>query len=94
MDKNYLDLSELVLPQFLVHNFDLENNKQGKEVLNLYFVKRNFPPQEHASMLLVSKGFHREVTIQDLPLRSNTVYLHVKRRPTSEGNSIRQTKKV
>ncbi len=80
MDKNYLDLIKLVLPQFLVENFDLTKSKKEKEVLHLYFEERNTPPEEHATKLLISKGFHKEVTIQDFPLRGNTVYLHVRRR--------------
>ena len=77
---NYLDLLKLVLPQFLVEHFDLIRSRKEKEVLHLYFEERNTPPQEHSSRVLVSKGFHKEVTIQDFPLRGNTVYLHVKRR--------------
>ncbi|WP_373058649.1 transposase [Zunongwangia sp. H14] len=77
---NYLDLLKLVLPPFLVEHFDLIKSRKKKEVLHLYFEERNNPPQEHSTRLLVSKGFHKEVTIQDFPLRGNTVYLHLKRR--------------
>lgn len=78
---NYLELIKLVLPQFLVEHFDLvKSNKEKEEVLHLYFEERNIPPKEHSSRILISKGFHKEVTIQDFPLRGNTVYLHVKRR--------------
>ena len=78
---NYLDLIKLVLPQFLVEHFDLvKSNKEKEEVLHLYFEERNIPPQEYSSRILTSKGFHKEVTIQDFPLRGNTVYLHVRRR--------------
>ena len=87
LDKNYLDLIKLILPQFLVENFDLTKSKKEKEVLHLYFEERNTPPQEHSSRLLVSKGFHKEVTIQDFPLRGNTVYLHVKRRRWTDKES-------
>lgn len=80
MDNNYLDLIKLVLPQFIVENFDLVKSRKEKEVLHLYFEERNIPPQEHSYKILVSKGFHKEITIQDFPLRGNTVYLHVKRR--------------
>lgn len=78
---NYLDLIKLLLPQFLVDHFDLvKSKKENEEVLHLYFEERNIPPQEHSSRILTSKGFHKEVTIQDFPLRGNTVFLHVKRR--------------
>ena len=63
-----------------MENFVLTKSKKEKEVLHLYFEERNFPPQEHSTRLLISKGFHKEVTIQDFPLRGNTVYLHVRRR--------------
>ena len=77
---NYLDLIKLVLPQFLVDHFDLVKSNKEKEVLHLFFEERNIAPQEESSRILISKGFHKEVTIQDFPLRGNTVYLHVKRR--------------
>jgi hypothetical protein len=38
------------------------------------------PPQELNTRLLVSKGYHNEVVIQDFPLRGKFVFLHVKRR--------------
>lgn len=85
---NYLDLIKLVLPQFLVAHFDLvKSNKEKQEVLHLYFEERNIPPQEHSSRILISKGFHKEVTIQDFPLRGNTVYLHVRRRRWIDKNT-------
>ncbi|WP_449374872.1 ISAon1 family transposase N-terminal region protein [Brumimicrobium aurantiacum] len=37
-------------------------------------------PKEFSDLSLVSKGFHKEVVIQDFPLRGKLVYLHVKRR--------------
>lgn len=78
---NYLDLIKLVLPQFLVDHFDLiKSKKENEEVLHLYFEEVNTPPKEETSRVLIAHGFHKEVTIQDFPLRGNTVYLHVKRR--------------
>lgn len=77
---NYLDLIKLVLPPFLVDHFDIVKSRKEKEVLHLYFEERNLPPKEYSSRILTSKGFHKEVTIQDFPLRGSTVYLHVKRR--------------
>ena len=49
-------------------------------MLHLFFEERNIAPQEEFSRILISMGFHKEATIQDFPLRGNTVYLHVKRR--------------
>lgn len=88
---NYLDLIKMVLPQFLVEHFDLvksrkEEEKQ-EEVLHLYFEERNAPPKEDTSRVLISKGFHKEITVQDFPLRGSTVYLHVKRRRWTDKGS-------
>ena len=77
---NYLDLLKLILPEFLINHFDLVKNTKNGEVMHLYFEERNTPPKEQASRVLIAHGFHKEVTIQDFPLRGNTVYLHVKRR--------------
>ena len=48
--------------------------------MHLYFEERKIPPKVEAKRIVIAHGFHKEVTIQDFPLRGNTVYLHVKRR--------------
>lgn len=77
---NYLDLLKLILPEFLINHFDLVKSTKSGEVMHLYFEERNIPPKEQVPKVLIAHGFHKEVTIQDFPLRGNTVYLHVKRR--------------
>jgi len=77
---NYLELLKLILPEFLIKHFDLVNNTKNGEVMHLYFEERNTSPKEESTRILIAHGFHKEVTIQDFPLRGNTVYLHVKRR--------------
>lgn len=51
---------------------------EGK--LNLYFEEKKLVPEEFTTLQLVSKGFHKEITVQDFPLRGKFVFLHVKRR--------------
>jgi transposase len=75
-----LELLKLILPEVLVDYFDITQAKQEGEILHLYFEEQNKPPVEHASKVLISKGFHQEVTIQDFPLRGKQVFLHIKRR--------------
>ena len=48
--------------------------------MHLYFEEQKTVPKEETTRTLIAHGFHKEVTIQDFPLRGNTVYLHVKRR--------------
>ncbi|MEW4925794.1 transposase family protein [Algibacter sp. 2305UL17-15] len=77
---NYLDLLKLILPEFLINHFDLVNSTKSGEAMHLCFEERNVAPKEEASRTLIAHGFHKQITIQDFPLRGNTVYLHVKRR--------------
>ena len=77
---NYLDLLKLFLPDILVEHSDLTPSNQEGETLHLYFEEQNKPPIEYASKILISKGFHDEITVQDFPLRGKRVFLHIKRR--------------
>lgn len=77
---NYLELLKLILPEFLINHFDLVNSTKNGEVMHLYFEERNINPKEESKGELIAHGFHKQITIQDFPLRGNTVYLHVKRR--------------
>ena len=77
---SYLGLLKLILPELLVEHFDLTKNTKQDEIMHLYFEERNIMPKEENMRILITHGFHKEVTIQDFSLRGNTVYLHVKRR--------------
>ncbi|WP_308991875.1 transposase family protein [Mariniflexile litorale] len=77
---HYLELLKLILPEFLINHFDLVKHTKNGEVMHLYFEEQNATPKEESKRTLIAHGFHKEVTIQDFPLRGNTVYLHVKRR--------------
>ena len=78
--ESYIELLKLILPEFLVENFNLTSFKNSEENLHLYFEEKTKPPKEFTSAELVSKGFQDEITIQDFPLRGKFVYLHIKRR--------------
>lgn len=79
-----LELLKLFLPEILVDHFDLKSSKTEGETLHLYFEEQNKPPVEHTSKVLISKGFHDEITVQDFPLRGKKVFLHIKRRRWTE----------
>ena len=78
--ESYIELLKLILPEFLIENFNLISFKNSEEKLHLYFEEQAKPPKEFASIELVSKGFMDEITIQDFPLRGQFVFLHIKRR--------------
>jgi hypothetical protein len=77
---NSIDLLKLMLPDFLIDNFEIVSVVNSEENLHLYFEEKSKPPKEFDNMELVFKGFSDEITIQDFPLRGKFVYLHIKRR--------------
>ena len=70
----------MILPEVLVNHFELVDSKQVGEKLHLYFTENNAIPKEYGSRQLVSKGFHKEITVQDFPLKGMFVFFHIKRR--------------
>lgn len=83
----HIELLKLFLPEILVDYFDLTKSYQEGETLHLYFEEQNKVPREHENRLLISKGFHDEITVQDFPLRGKHVYLHIKRRRWTDKNT-------
>ncbi|MDI1306525.1 MAG: transposase [bacterium] len=75
-----LDLLKFMLPDFLAEHFEVVSTTNTEEVLHLYFEESAKPPKEFDIFELVSKGFQDEITIQDFPLRSKSVYPTIKRR--------------
>ena len=76
----YIDLLKVLLPELLITHFDIVSHKTKDKVLHLYFEEKKSVPTEFSSELLISHGFHKEITIQDFPIRGKQVYLHIKRR--------------
>ena len=75
-----LDLLKFILPELLVTHFDITNHNTEQKTLHLYFEEKKETPKEVSNRLLIAHGFHKEITIQDFPLRGKNVYLHIKRR--------------
>jgi hypothetical protein len=85
--ESYIELLKLILPEFLIENFNLTSFKNSEENLHLYFEEKANAPKEFDSVELASKGFVDEITIQDFPLRGKFVYLHIKRRRWTNKNT-------
>ena len=85
--EGYLDFIKMVLPEVLVDHFILTDSKKVGEKLNLYFEEKNELPAEYSSKQLVSKGFHKTITIQDFPLKGMFVFFHIKRRRWTDKTS-------
>lgn len=78
--EGYLELIKLILPTVLVEHFDLVKSDKVSDKLHLYFEEKATHPSEFSSVQLVSKGFHKQITVQDFPLKGMYVYFHIKRR--------------
>ncbi len=75
-----LTILELFFPQDLLNYFDLVNYDKEGDVLHLYFEEHHIVPDELKGSHINSHGFHKEVIVQDFPIRGHQVLLHIKRR--------------
>ena len=75
-----IDLLKVFLPDLLIDYFALVSYEEQQEALHLYFQEKKGIPKEFSSELVISHGFHKEITLQDFPIRGKQVYLHIKRR--------------
>jgi hypothetical protein len=74
------DLLKLILPELLITHFDLISHKTEEGTLHLYFEEKKDTPKEERHRILIAHGFHKEIVVQDFPLRGKSVFLHIKRR--------------
>ena len=82
-----LDLLKLILPELLITHFNITNHTTVQGDLHLYFEEKKDTPKEEQHRILIAHGFHKEITIQDFPLRGKEVYLHIKRRRWLDKNN-------
>lgn len=80
MNDSFNVLMKLILPEGLEEYFELTSHKNESSTLHLYLKELNIKPIEYSNATLVSKGFFEEVTIQDFPIRGQSVFLHITRR--------------
>lgn len=84
---------KLFLPELLIEHFEILKFEEENQILHIYFEEKNTAPKEFSSLVLQSKGFVPEITVDDFPLRGKTVKLHIKRRrwtDTKNGNIIQR----
>ncbi|MCM4169694.1 hypothetical protein KCTC52924_02292 [Arenibacter antarcticus] len=75
-----IDLLKLILPELLITHFKLVSHKTEDGTLHLYFEEKEDSPKEEKHRILIGHGFHKEIVVQDFPLRGKSVFLHIKRR--------------
>jgi len=79
LNSDLLSLAKILLPEVLIEYFELIDFKVYPDKIDFYFSEYNIIPDEYAGEC-ISKGFYKEATIQDFPIRGKSVYLHIKRR--------------
>ncbi|WP_455550137.1 ISAon1 family transposase N-terminal region protein [Chryseobacterium lacus] len=52
--------------------------------MHIYFEEKSPIPQEFSALMLQSKGFLAEITVDDFQLRGKSVKLHIKRRRSEQ----------
>lgn len=90
---NASELLKLLLPEYLIEYFEILKFEEENNILHLYFEEKNILPKEFSSLVVQSKGFLPEITVDDFPLRGKSVKLHIKRRRWTEvksGNIIQR----
>ena len=76
----HTDLAKYLLPNGILDFFEIVDDKTIDKEIHFYLEEKNIVPTEYQSQKTHSKGFSSGVTIEDFPLRGNTVLLHIKRR--------------
>ncbi|MCC4212569.1 ISAon1 family transposase N-terminal region protein, partial [Leeuwenhoekiella parthenopeia] len=76
----YIDLLKILLPELLITHFNLTGHQTEGDILHLHFEEKAEVPKEFSSSLVTAHGFHKEITVQDFPVRGKKVFLHIKRR--------------
>ena len=77
---NSYEILRLLLPELLVEHFDITDLEEKDSTLHISFAEKSDIPQEFTSRTLNSKGFLPEITVEDFPLRSKSVKLHINSR--------------
>ena len=77
---SYIDLLKVLLPELLITHFDLTKHETIKDTLHLYFEEKKSIPDEFSKDIMISHGFHKEIIVEDFPLRGKVVLLHITRR--------------
>lgn len=77
---SHIDLLKVLLSELLITHFDIIKYQTIQNTLHLYFEENKAIPEEFSKDIVIAHGFHKEIIVEDFPLRGKTVLLHIKRR--------------
>ena len=80
MNTDLKSILKLLLPEFLVENFEIKKVTEVSTRVDIYLEENKALPDEFDDSKFISHGFHNEVKIKDFPIRAKQVNLYVKKR--------------
>ena len=80
MTTEFKSILKLLLPEFLIDNFQIVKIEEVAQRIDIYLEENKNIPNEIKYNDYVSHGFHKQVKIKDFPIRGKQVNLMVKRR--------------
>jgi hypothetical protein len=80
MNTDLTSILKLLLPEFLVDNFDIVKIEEISSRIDIYLEENKNISLNFDENNFISHGFHKQVKIKDFPIRGKQVNLYIKRR--------------
>ena len=79
-NNHFNSLVRLLLPPEIFEYFEIIRIDIKEKEVHVHIDEKNIKPEGYELVKLISKGFHKSVTIQDFPIRDKAMFLHIRRR--------------
>lgn len=79
-ENSYIDSIKSLFPEIFNDHFKLISTKKEGGILNLYFKEKNLFTKGFETENLKLVGFFPHITIQEIQIRGQLIYLNIKRR--------------
>jgi hypothetical protein len=79
-DSHLNSLLRLLLPPEIFEYFEITDIDIREKEVHVHLDEKNIKPEGYELVKLISKGFHKSITIQDFPIRDKAMFLHIRRR--------------
>jgi len=80
MNTELKTILKLLLPEFLIDNFQITKIQDKDQRIDIYLEENMELPATLNAADFISHGFHKQVQIKDFPIRAKQVTLYIKRR--------------
>lgn len=80
MNTDFQSILKLLLPEFLIDNFQIMKVEEIAQRIDVYLEENRILPSEFKQPDYISHGFHKQTKIKDFPIRGKQVTRYIKRR--------------